>query len=176
MKSLVIGICGGSGSGKTTIAERLMDAFPNEAVILSHDFYYRRNDHLTFEERCKINYDHPDSLETSLMIEHLKALRDGQTVTVPQYDFTVHNRSNEVLVLEPRPIIIVEGILIFNDEELVNLMDIRVYVDTLFAAPWYDAIRKGLTAWNAPFIESGLGIAIQVEPYPAARTTLPWKC
>ena len=114
MKSLVIGICGGSGSGKTTIAERLMDAFPNEAVILSHDFYYRRNDHLTFEERCKINYDHPDSLETSLMIEHLKALRDGQTVTVPQYDFTVHNRSDEVLVLEPKPIIIVEGILIFS--------------------------------------------------------------
>ena len=130
MKSLVIGICGGSGSGKTTIAERLMDAFPNEAVILSHDFYYRRNDHLTFEERCKINYDHPDSLETSLMIEHLKALRDGQTVTVPQYDFTVHNRSDQVLVLEPKPIIIVEGILIFSNEELVNLMDIRVYVDT----------------------------------------------
>ena len=130
MKSLVIGICGGSGSGKTTVANRLMEAFPDEAVLLSMDFYYRRNDHLTFEERCKINYDHPDSLETELMIEHLKALKEGKTVTVPQYDFTVHNRSDKVLVLEPRPIIIVEGILLFTDNTLVNLMDIRVYVDT----------------------------------------------
>ena len=130
MKSLVICICGGSGSGKTTVANRLMEAFPDEAVLLSMDFYYRRNDHLTFEERCKINYDHPDSLETELMIEHLKALKEGKAVTVPQYDFTVHNRSDKVLVLEPRPIIIVEGILLFTDNTLVNLMDIRVYVDT----------------------------------------------
>ena len=110
MKPLVIGICGGSGSGKTTVAKRLIEAFPEEAVLLSMDFYYRRHDELTYEQRCRINYDHPDSLEIPLMIEHLKALKAGEKVTVPQYDFTVHNRSGEVLELESRPIIIVEGI------------------------------------------------------------------
>ena len=130
MKNLVIGICGGSGSGKTTVAERLMEAFPNEAVLLSMDFYYRRNDELSFEERCRINYDHPDSIEIPLLIEHLMELKEGKSVTVPQYDFTVHNRSEEVLHLDPKPIIIVEGILLFTDNTLANLMDIRVYVDT----------------------------------------------
>ncbi|MBQ7064933.1 MAG: uridine kinase [Firmicutes bacterium] len=130
MKPLVIGICGGSGSGKTTVAKRLIEAFPEEAVLLSMDFYYRRHDELTYEQRCRINYDHPDSLEIPLMIEHLKALKAGEKVTVPQYDFTVHNRSGEVLELESRPIIIVEGILLFTDDELANQMDIRIFVDT----------------------------------------------
>ena len=130
MKPLVIGICGGSGSGKTTVAKRLMEAFPNEAVLLSMDYYYRRHDELTYEERCKINYDHPDSLDVPLMIEHLKALKSGQDVTVPQYDFTVHNRADDVLVLHCRPIIIVEGILLFSDDTLAGLMDIRVFIDT----------------------------------------------
>ena len=130
MKPLVIGICGGSGSGKTTVAQRLMDAFPNEAVLLSMDFYYRRHDELTYEERCRINYDHPDSLEIPLMIEHLKALKEGKSVTVPVYDFTVHNRADEVQVLESKPIIIVEGILLFTDDVLAKLMDMRIFVDT----------------------------------------------
>ncbi|MBP5224412.1 MAG: uridine kinase [Lachnospiraceae bacterium] len=130
MKPLVIGICGGSGSGKTTVAQRLMDAFPNEAVLLSMDFYYKRHDELTYEERCRINYDHPESLDIPLMTEHLRALKAGEDVTVPQYDFAVHNRADDVLVLKSRPLIIVEGILLFTDDELANLMDIRVYVDT----------------------------------------------
>ena len=130
MKPLVIGICGGSGSGKTTVAERLMEAFPDKSCLLSMDFYYRRHDELTYEERCTINYDHPDSLEIPLMIEHLKALKRGETVTVPQYDFTVHNRSSDVMVMESRPLIIVEGILLFTDDSLSDLMDIRVFVDT----------------------------------------------
>ena len=130
MKPLVIGICGGSGSGKTTVAEKLMEAFPDEALLLSMDFYYRRHDELTYEQRCAINYDHPDSLEIPLMIDHLKALKRGETVTVPQYDFTVHNRSEKVLTLESRPLIIVEGILLFTDDELTDLMDIRIFVDT----------------------------------------------
>ncbi len=130
MTPLVIGICGGSGSGKTTVAERLMEAFPKDAALLSMDFYYRRHDELTYEERCGINYDHPDSLEIPLMIEHLKALKRGETVTVPQYDFTVHNRSDKVLVLESKPLLIVEGILLFTDDRLTDLMDIRIFVDT----------------------------------------------
>ena len=130
MKPLVIGICGGSGSGKTTVAEKLMEAFPGKALLLSMDYYYRRHDELSYEERCAINYDHPDSLEIPLMIEHLKALKRGETVTVPQYDFTVHNRSEKVLVLESKPLIVVEGILLFTDDRLTELMDIRVFVDT----------------------------------------------
>ena len=130
MKPLVIGICGGSGSGKTTVAEKLMEAFPGKALLLSMDYYYRRHDELSYEERCAINYDHPDSLEIPLMIEHLKALKRGETVTVPQYDFTVHNRSKNVLVLESKPLIVVEGILLFTDDRLTELMDIRVFVDT----------------------------------------------
>ena len=130
MKPLVIGICGGSGSGKTTVAEKLMEAFPDKALLLSMDFYYRRHDELTYEQRCAINYDHPDSLEIPLMAEHLKALKRGETVTVPQYDFTVHNRSDKVLTLEGKPLVIVEGILLFTDDELTDQMDIRIFVDT----------------------------------------------
>ena len=130
MKPLVIGICGGSGSGKTTVAEKLMEAFPDEALLLSMDFYYRRHDALTYEQRCAINYDHPDSLEITLMAEHLKALKRGETVTVPLYDFTVHNRSDKVLTLEGKPLVIVEGILLFTDDELTDQMDIRIFVDT----------------------------------------------
>ena len=130
VKPLVIGICGGTGSGKTAVAKKLMEAFPDEAVLLSMDYYYRAHDDLTYEERCLINYDHPDSLEIPLMIKHLKELKEGKTVIVPQYDFTVHNRSKAVLILESRPIIIVEGILLFADDALANLMDIRIFVDT----------------------------------------------
>ncbi len=158
MKPLVIGICGGSGSGKTTVAQRLMDAFPNEAVLLSMDFYYRRHDELTYEERCRINYDHPDSLEIPLMTEHLRALKEGKDVTVPQYDFTVHNRASDVLVLKSRPLIIVEGILLFTDDELTNLMDIRVYIDT-------DADVRVLRRANRDIRERGRTMESVMEQY-----------
>ena len=129
-KILVIGIAGGSGSGKTTLMKRLVEQFGYDVSVLSHDNYYRRHDELTYEERCLINYDEPASLETDLMSQHLDLLRQGQAIDCPVYDYTVHNRSNETIRIEPRKVIIVEGIMIFENEALRNLMDIRIFVDT----------------------------------------------
>ena len=127
---LVIGIAGGTGSGKTTLMNNIMAQFEGMVTVLSHDNYYKRHDELTFEERSGLNYDEPDAIETSLMVEHLKQLRQGRAIDCPVYDFTRHNRSNETIHLEPKPVIIVEGILIFENEPLRNLMDIRLFVDT----------------------------------------------
>jgi uridine kinase len=127
---LVIGIAGGTGSGKTTLMNNLIERFAGSVTVLSHDNYYRRNDHLTYEERCLINYDEPAALETDLMARHLDALRHGETIQCPVYDFSQHNRSDETVRLDPRPVIIVEGILIFENEPLRDLMDIRLFVDT----------------------------------------------
>ena len=130
MDILVIGIAGGTGSGKTTLMNNIMAQFEGMVTVLSHDNYYKRHDELTFEERSGLNYDEPDAIETSLMVEHLKQLRQGRAIDCPVYDFTRHNRSNETIHLEPKPVIIVEGILIFENEPLRNLMDIRLFVDT----------------------------------------------
>ena len=127
---LVIGIAGGTGSGKTTLMKNLIAAFENDVTILSHDNYYKRHDDLTYEERCKLNYDEPAALETDLMAIHLDQLRHGQAIDCPVYDFTQHNRSNETIRIEPRKVIIVEGILIFENQPLRDLMDIRIFVDT----------------------------------------------
>ena len=127
---LVIGIAGGTGSGKTTLMKNLIQHFGGMVTVLSHDNYYKRHDELTFEERSGLNYDEPNAIETSLMVEHLKQLRNGQAIDCPVYDFTRHNRSDETVRLEPRPVIIVEGILIFENEPLRELMDIRLFVDT----------------------------------------------
>ena len=127
---LVIGIAGGTGSGKTTLMNNIMERFSGMVTVLSHDNYYKRHDELTFEERSGLNYDEPNAIETSLMVEHLKQLRNGQAIDCPVYDFTRHNRSDETVRLEPRPVIIVEGILIFENEPLRELMDIRLFVDT----------------------------------------------
>ena len=127
---LVIGIAGGTGSGKTTLMNNIMTRFEGMVTVLSHDNYYKRHDDLTFEERSGLNYDEPNAIETSLMVEHLMQLRSGQAIDCPVYDFTRHNRSDETIRLEPRPVIIVEGILIFENEPLRNLMDIRLFVDT----------------------------------------------
>ena len=127
---LVIGIAGGTGSGKTTLMKNIVEAFGEDVTVLSHDNYYRRRDDLTYEERCRINYDEPAALETDLMAYHLDKLRHGEAVDCPVYDFTVHNRSDETIRIEPRPVIIVEGILIFENEPLRELMDIRIFVDT----------------------------------------------
>ena len=127
---LVIGIAGGSGSGKTTLMKNLVERFGDAVTVLSHDNYYKRHDELTYEQRCLINYDEPDAFETDLMAQHLDALRHGQSILCPVYDYTVHNRSDETVELLPRPVIIVEGILIFENEPLRELMDIRIYVDT----------------------------------------------
>ena len=127
---LVIGIAGGTGSGKTTLMKNIMNRFGDMVTVLSHDNYYRRRDELTYEERCQINYDEPAALETDLMAYHLDQLRHGKAIDCPVYDFSQHNRSNETVRIEPKNVIIVEGILIFENEPLRNLMDIRIFVDT----------------------------------------------
>ena len=127
---LVIGIAGGTGSGKTTLMNNLIEKFREDVTILSHDNYYRRHDDLTYEQRCGLNYDEPAALETDLMAVHLDRLRHGEAIDCPVYDFTLHNRSNETIRIVPRKVIIVEGILIFENKELRDLMDIRIFVDT----------------------------------------------
>ncbi len=127
---LVIGIAGGTGSGKTTLMKRLVERFGDAVSVISHDNYYRRLDHLTMEERCKVNYDEPKSLETDLMVRHLEQLRSGEAIECPVYDFSVHNRSEETVHIAPKKVIIVEGILIFENKQLRDLMDIRIFVDT----------------------------------------------
>lgn len=127
---LVIGIAGGSGSGKTTLMKRLVERFGNHVAVLSHDNYYKRHDELPFEERCLLNYDEPNALETSLMVQHLDSLRQGQPIDCPVYDFSLHNRSDETTRICPERVIIVEGIMIFADPELRKRMDIRIFVDT----------------------------------------------
>ena len=127
---LVIGIAGGTGSGKTTLMKNLINQFGGNVTVLSHDNYYKRHDELPYEERCKLNYDEPAAFDTSLMVYHLDQLCHGRAIECPVYDFTVHNRSNETIHIEPRPVIIVEGILIFENEALRNLMDIKLFVDT----------------------------------------------
>lgn len=127
----VIGVAGGTGSGKSTLVKKLQEAFAEEDVVtLSHDFYYKPNDDLNIEERRKLNYDHPQSFDTGMMIEHVKILKDGVPVERPVYSFVEHNRLKETVKIIPAKVLIVEGILIFENKELRDLMDIKVYVDT----------------------------------------------
>lgn len=127
---LVIGIAGGSGSGKTTLMKNLVAEFGDVVTVLSHDNYYKRHDEMSYEERCKLNYDEPDAFDTSLMAYQLDQLRHGQGIDCPVYDFTVHNRTDATIRVLPRQVIIVEGILIFENQALRDLMDIKIYVDT----------------------------------------------
>ena len=127
---LVIGIAGGTGSGKTTLMNNLIDQFRDHVTLLSHDNYYKRHDDLTYEQRCQLNYDEPAALETDLMAQHLDVLRHGGSIECPVYDFTVHNRSNKTITIVPKKVIIVEGILIFENKPLRDLMDIKVFVNT----------------------------------------------
>jgi len=127
---LTIGIAGGTGSGKTTLMKNIVSRFGGDVTVISHDNYYKRRDDLTYEERCAINYDEPAAFDTDLMVGHLSQLRRGETIECPVYDFTVHNRSDETLTIVPKRVIIVEGILIFADGGLRDLMDIKIFVDT----------------------------------------------
>jgi uridine kinase len=127
----VIGIAGGTGSGKTTLARALTSSIPPEYVTtLEHDHYYRDRSDLPPEERTRLNYDHPESLETSLLVEHLRALKAGQSVELPRYDFVTHSRLADRVTVQPTPIIVVEGILVFVDEALRAQMDVKLFVDT----------------------------------------------
>lgn len=130
MNSIIIGIAGGTGSGKTTLTRRLKERFGADVSVISHDNYYKQHDELNYEERCKLNYDHPDAFDTDLMVEQVQALRRGETIACPVYDFTVHNRSDETLLIAPTSVIVLEGILIFAEPRLRELMDIKIYVDT----------------------------------------------
>ena len=128
---MIIGICGGTGSGKTTVANRILESVSAaDVVFLQQDSYYKNLDQMPLDYRQMVNFDHPDAIDNELLVEHLRALKRGEAVELPLYDFKTHERRAETLHTEPRPIIIIEGILIFNDPRLLAEMDIKVYVDT----------------------------------------------
>ena len=129
MDCIMIGIAGGTGSGKSTFTNRLKERFGDDVTVIYHDNYYRRRDDMTYEERTKINYDHPSALETDLLIEHLKSLKEGEAIDCPIYDFTQHNRSDKSYTIHPSKIFLIEGILIFSDERLRDLFDIKIFVE-----------------------------------------------
>ena len=129
MKSIVIGVAGGSGSGKSTFTNRIKKYFGDDVVVLYHDNYYRSQDGIPFEQRVTVNYDHPDALETDLMVEHLKKLKAGESIECPVYDFAKHTRSSQVLRIDPKPVILVEGILLLADPRVRELLDIKIYVE-----------------------------------------------
>ena len=127
---IVLGIAGGTGSGKTTLAKGIKDALGKEAVLLCHDFYYNKNADMPYEERCVLNYDHPESLETELLIEHINELKDGRAIRRPVYSFVTHTRLDETIEVKPAKVVIIEGVLLFENPDLRNVMDIKIYVDT----------------------------------------------
>ena len=127
---LVIGIAGGTGSGKTTITRKLMQRFGPDVSVIYHDNYYKAHHDMSYEERSKLNYDHPNAFDTDLLVQALRDLKAGKTVTCPVYDFTVHDRSDRTITVKPAKVIVVEGILIFQNRDLCRMMDIKIYVDT----------------------------------------------
>ena len=130
-RPILIGITGGTGSGKSTIAKEIFEAFGGDQIaMVEQDAYYKDQSHLTMEERVKTNYDHPKAFDNTLLVEHLEKLINGESIEKPIYDFTVHNRAKETIKVEPKPIIILEGILVLEDKRLRDLFDIKVYVDT----------------------------------------------
>lgn len=130
-KPLILGVAGGSGSGKTTVVSKIIEAIGEENILLiQHDSYYRDLSHIPLEERKKQNFDHPSSLETELMIRHLNALKEGYQIEIPVYDFVAHTRSDDTIQATPKNIILVDGILIFSERKLRNLMDMKIFVDT----------------------------------------------
>lgn len=130
LNKIVIGIAGGTGSGKTTLIERIQTEFKEGIVVLAHDYYYKDRSELELKERERLNYDHPDSFETDLLINHINKLKNGESVFRPVYDFTIHNRTKEKVKVDTADVIIVEGILIFENRELRNLFDIKIFIDT----------------------------------------------
>ena len=130
MSTMEIGIAGGTGSGKTSLTRRIQQVFGEDVSVVYHDNYYKAHPNMTYEERSALNYDHPDAFDTDLLVEDLKALCAGQTIQCPVYDYAIHNRSQETVTVRPTKVVIVEGILIFHDPALRELMDIKIFVDT----------------------------------------------
>src|SRR5690606_29297302 len=161
MKPFVIGVAGGSGSGKTTVVRRIVESLGDDQVsLIEHDRYYRPRDDLRLEERAALNYDHPDSLETDLLVRHVKDLREGKPVEVPIYDFARHARESGTTTVTPRRAIIVEGILIFTDPELRRLMDVKVFVDA-------DDDTRFIRRLQRDIAERGRTVASVIDQYLA---------
>lgn len=158
MKPYIIGIAGGSGSGKSTFAERLREAFPDSISLISCDNYYLPHDDIPLEERALLNYDAPEALEFSLMVRHLEALKNGQPALCPVYDFTRHTRSDRVTQISPRPIILIDGILIFHDPALRDCMDLKIYVET-------DADERILRRARRDMLERGRDLDSVIHQY-----------
>ena len=129
MDTILIGIAGGTGSGKTTLTKHLKKRFGDDITVIGHDSYYKRQDR-PFEERCRQNYDHPDAFDTDLLVEHLKALKRGESIQCPVYSYVEHNRTDQTVEIKPTKVILVEGILIFASQELRDMLDIKIFVET----------------------------------------------
>lgn len=147
-KVTIIGVAGGTASGKSTIVNEIRKIFENDIVVLCHDYYYKSHSNLLFEERCKLNYDHPNAFDIDIMIEHIKELIKGNSIKRPVYDYTIHDRSSEEVIVHPKKVIVVDGILILENKELRDLMDIKIYVETddderLIRRIRRDAIERG---------------------------------
>lgn len=127
---MVIGIAGGTGSGKTTITKKLMQRFGSNVSVIYHDNYYKAHHDMPFEQRSKLNYDHPNAFDTDMLVEAIKELKQGRAVTCPVYDYSIHDRTDKTITIKPTNVIVVEGILIFQSRELCQQMDIKIYVDT----------------------------------------------
>jgi uridine kinase len=146
MTPIILGIAGGSGSGKTTVARSIIELIGAERIAyLEHDNYYRDLSHMSLEERAQVNFDHPDSLETSLMVEHIKALKAGQSINKPVYSYKSHARTEHVIPVSPQPLIIVEGIMVLENAELRSLMDIKLFVDTEDDVRLVRRLRRDIT-------------------------------
>lgn len=159
MEPITLGVCGGTGSGKTTVARRILERVGAHLIAhLPHDAYYKEAGHLPPEERAKLNFDHPDALDNDLLIEHLKELQAGRAVEIPVYDFKTHNRRPETFRVEPQPVILVEGILIFADKRLRDLMDVKIYVDT-------DADLRLIRRLKRDIEERGRSISSVIDQY-----------
>ena len=130
MHTMAIGVAGGTGSGKTTITKRIIKDMGDDISVIYHDNYYNAHDELTYDERAALNYDHPDAFDTKLFVEHIKQLKAGHPVESPVYDFTIHNRSDKTVTVKPTKVLIVEGILIFHHPEILEQLDIKIFVDT----------------------------------------------
>jgi len=163
---IIIGVAGGTGSGKTTVSQAILERVGRDRIAyIQHDSYYKDQSHLPPEERAKINFDHPDALETGLLVQHLKQLRAGHPVEVPVYDFTTHTRTSQTRRVEPRRVILVEGILIFADDALRDMMDVKIYVDT-------DADIRFIRRLERDITERGRTMRSVIDQYLATVRTM----
>lgn len=157
-KPFVIGVAGGTGSGKTTVARKLVEKFANSVVLIEQDNYYKSQDHLPMEERLKTNYDHPFAFDHDLLLEHIQKLLNNQAIEKPQYDYKLHTRSKETITVTPKDVIILEGILILDDQRIRDLMDIKIFVDT-------DADVRILRRIERDISERGRSLESVIEQY-----------